>query len=95
LQCSYDGIRPFWGNNLTAGFDSAQPARDFALSEVEGCAGIDRAAELIELQLVRWQLGWQDIWVDQARKLQVANQAKVWANRVLEMSGLLSEAITQ
>jgi hypothetical protein len=60
-------------------------------------AGIDRAAELVELQvqLARWQLGLQDIWVDQARKLQVANQAKVWANRVLEMSGLLSEAIAQ
>jgi hypothetical protein len=40
-------------------------------------------------------LGWQDIWVDQARKLQIANQAKVWANRVLGMLGLLSDAITQ
>ena len=58
-------------------------------------AGIDLAAELVELQvqLARWQLGWQDIWVDRDRKLEVANQAKVWANRVLEMSGLLSEAI--
>jgi hypothetical protein len=59
-------------------------------------AGIDLAAELVELQvqLARWQLGWQDIWIDQARKLQVSNQAKVWSNRVLEMSGLLSEAIS-
>jgi hypothetical protein len=58
-------------------------------------AGIDRAAELVELQvqLARWQLGWQDIWLNQARKLEVSNQAKIWANRVLEMSGLLSEAI--
>jgi hypothetical protein len=58
-------------------------------------AGIDLATELVELQvqLARWQLGWQNIWSDQARKLQVSNQAKVWSNRVLEMSGLLSEAI--
>jgi hypothetical protein len=58
-------------------------------------SGIDLAAELVELQvqLARWQLVWQDIWVDQARKLTVANQAKVWSNRVLEMSGLLPEAI--
>jgi hypothetical protein len=59
-------------------------------------ADIDLAAELVELQvqLARWQLGWQNIWVDQARKLEVVNQARVWANRVLEMSGLLSEAIS-
>jgi hypothetical protein len=58
-------------------------------------SGIDLAAELVELQvqLARWQLGWQEIWVDRVRKLTVANQAKVWSNRVLEMSGLLSEAI--
>jgi hypothetical protein len=58
-------------------------------------AGIDLAAELVDLQvqLARWQLSWQDIWVDQARKLQVANLAKSWENRVLEMSELLSEPI--
>jgi uncharacterized protein (DUF433 family) len=37
LQCSYDGIKPFLGNNIIAGFDSAQPARDCALSEVVAC----------------------------------------------------------
>jgi hypothetical protein len=58
-------------------------------------AGMDLAAELVELQvqLARWQLGWQNIWSDRDRKLEVANQAKVWSNRVMEMSGLLSEVI--
>jgi hypothetical protein len=55
--------------------------------------GTDRAAELVEV--AGWQLSWQTIWVDRSRKFQVANQAKAWANRVLEMLGLLSDAITQ
>ncbi|MBD1900907.1 hypothetical protein NDI44_04180 [Trichocoleus sp. DQ-A3] len=59
-------------------------------------AGIDIAAELVELQvqLARWQLGWANIWADDAQRTKVAQQAKVLSDRVLEMSGLLSEPVT-
>ena len=59
-------------------------------------AGIDQAAELVELQiqLARWQLGWLNIWADNAQRMKVAEQAQVWSDRVLEMSGLLSESVT-
>lgn len=58
-------------------------------------AEIDTAAELVELQrqLVSWQFHWVNIWDDPEQRLKVAEQAKVWSERVLEMSGLLSESI--
>ncbi len=58
--------------------------------------GIDQAAELVELQvqLACWQLDWQNIWLDDIRRGTVAEQAKVWSDRVLDMSGLLSEVIS-
>ncbi len=57
--------------------------------------GIDRAAKLVELQvqLARWQLGWSNIWVDEAKRKTVAEQAKHWSEHVLEMSGLLTESV--
>jgi hypothetical protein len=59
-------------------------------------AGIDQAAELVELQvqLARWQLSWSTIWADNSQRTKVAEQAKVWSDRVLEMSGLLLEPVT-
>ncbi len=59
-------------------------------------AGIDQAAELVELQvqLACWQLGWARIWADNSQRTKVAEQAKLWSNRVLEMSALLSEPVT-
>jgi hypothetical protein len=59
-------------------------------------AGIDQAAELVELQvqLACWQLSWSTIWADKSQRTKVAEQAKVWSDRVLEMSGLLLEPIT-
>jgi hypothetical protein len=58
-------------------------------------AGIDQAAELVELQvqLARWQLSWASIWADGAKRRMVAEQAKVWSDRVLAMSGLLAESV--
>lgn len=58
--------------------------------------GIDQAAELFELQiqLARWQLSWSSIWANDVQRMNVAEQAKVWSDRVLEMSGLLSEPAT-
>ncbi|MBD1838309.1 hypothetical protein [Coleofasciculus sp. FACHB-501] len=58
-------------------------------------AGIDIAAELVELQvqLARWQLNWSNIWADDTQRTKIAQQSKVWSDRVLEMSGLLSEPL--
>ncbi|MFP5272403.1 DUF5674 family protein [Coleofasciculus sp.] len=58
-------------------------------------AGMDHAAELVELQvqLARWQFHWSKIWADDAKRINVAEQARVWMERVLEMSGLLSEPV--
>lgn len=52
---------------------------------------IDTAAELVELQvqLSRWQRNWPGIWVDAARRQQVAEQSGAWSDRVLALSGLL------
>jgi hypothetical protein len=59
-------------------------------------AGIDKAAELVELQvqLAGWQLNWANIWADDTQRVTVAQEAKVWSDRVLEMSGLLSDVAT-
>ncbi|MBD1930506.1 MULTISPECIES: hypothetical protein [Cyanophyceae] len=59
-------------------------------------SGIDIAAELVELQvqLARWQLNWSNIWADNSQRTKVAQQAKVWSDHILEMSGLLSEPVT-
>lgn len=58
-------------------------------------AGVDRAVELIELQvqLARWQLNWSSLWADSEQRMEVAEQAKLWSDRALEMSGLLSESV--
>ena len=54
-------------------------------------AETETAAKLVELQvqLALWQLQWQKIWVDSARRAQVAEQSRLWSTQVLEMSGLL------
>jgi hypothetical protein len=54
-------------------------------------ADLEVQAALVELQLqlARWQRVWADIWADPVRRADVAEQARVWSDRVLEMSGLL------
>jgi hypothetical protein len=54
-------------------------------------AGLDTQVALVELQLqlARWQRAWAEIWTDPVRRATVAEQAGVWSERVLEMSGLL------
>jgi ribosomal protein L29 len=54
-------------------------------------ADIDTAGELVELQiqLALWQLRWTKIWADPAQRMEVAEQAQIWSDRILERSGLL------
>jgi len=54
-------------------------------------ADIDTAGELVELQiqLALWQLRWAKIWADPEQRMEVAEQAKIWSDRILERSGLL------
>lgn len=40
-------------------------------------------------QLARWHVSWGEIWLDPRRRAEVAEQAGLWSQRVLEMSGLL------
>ncbi len=50
------------------------------------------AAELVELQvqLAGWQRKWDVIWADPVQRMAVAEQAKRWSDRILDLSGLLS-----
>lgn len=54
-------------------------------------AGLELQGNLVELQiqLARWHLNWTDIWTDPARLGAVAEEAGVWSERLLRMSGLL------
>lgn len=54
---------------------------------------IETAAELVEIQiqLAVWQYRWINIWENTEQRMAVAEQARVWSDRVLAMSGLLSE----
>ena len=54
-------------------------------------ADLDVQVELVELQLqlARWQRAWADIWSSPVRRGAVAEQARLWSERVLRMSGLL------
>ncbi len=54
-------------------------------------AELEKQVALVELQrqLTRWQRSWVHIWADPARRAAVAEQAGVWSERVLGMSGLL------
>jgi hypothetical protein len=54
-------------------------------------ADIDKAAELVELQvqLAQWQSNWDQTWGDPIRRKEVAEQSGRWSDRVLELSGLV------
>ena len=60
-------------------------------------AQFDVLAKLVECQrqLARWNLAWNEIWANPARRAEVARQAGVWSSRILEMSGLLSSRPTR
>lgn len=54
-------------------------------------AGLELKGELVELQiqLAIWQLNWSNIWTNLARRGAVAEEAGLWSNRLLKISGLL------
>ena len=54
-------------------------------------AEINTAEKLVELQiqLARWQLQWQNIWLDASKRNKVAELSSTWSKQVLELSGLL------
>ena len=56
-------------------------------------ASLDRQTELVELQvrLAVWHHRWPSDLTDQTKKTQLAREARIWAEQMLEMSGLLTE----
>jgi hypothetical protein len=55
-------------------------------------AEVEIAAELVELQvqLACWQYSWARIWDDAEQRMIVMEQARIWSEKVLNMSGLLA-----
>jgi len=55
-------------------------------------AEIEIAAELVELQtqLACWQYSLARIWEDAEQRMRVAEQERIWSEKVLNMSGLLA-----
>ncbi len=55
-------------------------------------AEIEIAAELVELQiqLACWQYSWTRIWADAEQRMRVAEEGRIWSEKVLNMSGLLA-----
>ncbi len=55
-------------------------------------AEVHTAEKLVELQvqLARWQLAWDGIWMDTLKRKQVAEESANWSQQVLEISGLLN-----
>jgi hypothetical protein len=53
-------------------------------------AEVDTAAELValQIQLAVWQRRWSDIWANPENRAALAEEARRWAERVLELSGL-------
>lgn len=53
----------------------------------------EQAEELvnIQVQLSRWELTLNHIWLDEKQRAEIAQQAEIWSQRVLNMSGLLSD----
>jgi hypothetical protein len=52
---------------------------------------ISKAAELVQLQiqLALWDLESRQNWHDESWRSELSNKANQWAQRILEMSGLM------
>lgn len=47
----------------------------------------------IQVQLARWKLKFDSLWSNESERKNISEQANSWSQRVLDMSGLLSETI--
>ncbi|MEH1996611.1 hypothetical protein [Nostoc sp.] len=47
----------------------------------------------IQIQLARWKLKFDSLWSNESERKNMSEQASTWSERVLDMSGLLSESI--
>lgn len=85
-------IKSFVGHdaNLSA-VESLLDESKFFIEWTAQEAEIETAAELVELQiqLARWQRNWTTIWADPLQRIKIAEQSRIWSDRVLYMSGLL------
>jgi len=63
----------------------------FFIEWTAGDAGVETAAPVVELQvqLACWQLNWVTLWGDPVQRNQIAEQSRIWCDRILDMSGLL------
>ena len=54
-------------------------------------AELQLQVEMVDLQrrLARWQFKWPEIWNDPEKRTNVAAEAGVWSQKILERSGLL------
>ena len=57
---------------------------------------LDEAADLIEfqIQLAKWQLTWAEVWANPTERMNVAKQAHTWSKHLLDISGLISGAVS-
>lgn len=56
---------------------------------------LDVAAELVDLQrqLSNWKQHWSALWSNKGDRIQVAEQAQGWCDRLLDHSGLLADKV--
>ncbi|MBD2446936.1 hypothetical protein H6G76_07110 [Nostoc sp. FACHB-152] len=47
----------------------------------------------IQVQLARWKLTLDSIWSNDSERKKISEQSNAWSERVLDMSGLVSESI--
>lgn len=88
-------VRTFCNNGYEKGVLSViEQTKDFiewTAAEIEP----EQAEELvnIQVQLALWQLTWSNNWFDSNKRTEIAVKAGAYSDRVLDMSGLLSEPV--
>lgn len=58
-------------------------------------SGAQAALVECQRQLACWQRAWARIWSDPRRRAEMAQQAGLWSQRVLDFSGLMQQAPKQ
>ena len=93
LAANLSRIKSFSANDasretVASLIDESKMFIEWTAAQVE----IHTAEKLVELQvqLACWQLGWDRIWPDLAKRGQLAEQSADWSKQVLEISGLLN-----